>query len=232
MDYKYAKIYNEIKYKIQNNVYQKNTLLPPENTLADEYKVSRITIRNALSKLIEEGYIYPMPGKGNYVLPHNNDKFTISINPHHILKVQYNRVELMSSHIVKPNIYLVYHLQVHPDSKVVAINWRLYKGGIPIAFDMQYIPHFPGITLWKDDFEYTSFSEIIKKRNNCDVTHEEIEISAVNCRADIADKLDIEENTPVMLITQKSFSETEALGFRMIYIRKEWCKLSGKSQFT
>lgn len=229
ISYKYNEVYNKIKYKIQNNLYPPNTLLPPENTLTEDYQVSRITIRNSLSKLIEEGYVIPVPGKGNYVLPKMNDKFTLSIKPQNLLKESYNRVELVSSHIIKPTIDLVYHLQVHPDSRLVVINWRLSKNDITIAFDNQYIPYFPGITLWKDDFEYTSFSDIVKKRNNCDISHEEIQIKAINCNQEIAENLNIQDNTPIMMIIQKSYAEDEVLGLRRLYIRKEWCRLAGES---
>ena len=56
--YKYDEICDKIKNKIKQRIYLPDTPLPPENTLAEEFKVSRITIRNALRNLIEEGYVY------------------------------------------------------------------------------------------------------------------------------------------------------------------------------
>lgn len=54
--------------KIETYHYQTGSLLPSEKTLADVYKVSRETIRKALTMLLEEGYIQKKQGKGSIVL--------------------------------------------------------------------------------------------------------------------------------------------------------------------
>nr|WP_231514808.1 GntR family transcriptional regulator [Oceanobacillus salinisoli] len=41
--------------------------LPSENELVDTYQVPRMTVRNALTKLEERGYIYSKQGKGRYL---------------------------------------------------------------------------------------------------------------------------------------------------------------------
>lgn len=41
--------------------------LPSENVLADQYQVPRMTVRSALVKLEERGYIYSKQGKGRYL---------------------------------------------------------------------------------------------------------------------------------------------------------------------
>ena len=226
---KYEEICDKIKYKIQQRIYVPNTPLPPENTLADEYGVSRITIRNALGRLIEDGYVYTIPGKGNYVLEKVNDKFTFSLKPEHILREPYDRVELLGSEIIRPTIELVYHLRVAPDSRIVLINWLLYLGTLPVVYDTQFIPYFPGMTPWNDDFRYTSFSEIVGQRNQLYDTQERVHIEAVACDAEAAERLEIPENTPVMLITQNIVDNEDPLGMRKLYVRREYCKLTGAS---
>lgn len=229
ISYKYGEICDKIKYKIQQGIYRPNTPLPPENTLADEYNVSRITIRNALRNLIEDGYVYTIPGKGNYVLEKVNDKFTFSLKPEDILKEPYDRVELLGSEIIRPTIELVYHLRVAPDSRIVLINWLLYRGMLPVIYDTQFIPYFPGMTPWNEDFKYASFSEIVSQRNKLYDTQEKVRIEAVPCDAEAAERLEIEEETPVMLITQNIVDNEDPLGMRKLYIRREYCKLSGIS---
>ncbi|MDO4289364.1 MAG: GntR family transcriptional regulator [Eubacterium sp.] len=229
ISYKYGEICDTIKYKIQQGIYSPNTPLPPENTLAEEYNVSRITIRNALRSLIEDGYVYTVPGKGNYVLEKVNDKFTFSLKPESILKDPYDRVELLGSEIIKPTIELVYHLRVAPDSRIVLINWLLYRGMLPVVYDTQFIPYFPGMTPWNEDFHYTSFSEIVGQRNRLYDTTERVHIEAVPCDAEAAQRLEIAEDTPVMLITQNIVDNEDPLGMRKLYVRREFCKLTGFS---
>jgi GntR family transcriptional regulator of arabinose operon len=64
-------LYKQIKEYVLNNirqsVWQSNDKIPSENELAAKFKVSRITIKNALQELIEEGLIYRIQGKGSFV---------------------------------------------------------------------------------------------------------------------------------------------------------------------
>lgn len=60
-------IIDDLMNLIKNNQLQAGEKLPSENQLADQYKVPRITVRNALTKLEERGYIYSVHGKGRYV---------------------------------------------------------------------------------------------------------------------------------------------------------------------
>lgn len=64
-------LYKQIKEYVLNHleqsVWQANDKIPSENELAGQFKVSRITIKNALQELIEEGLIYRIQGKGTFV---------------------------------------------------------------------------------------------------------------------------------------------------------------------
>lgn len=227
---KYGEIAEIIKSKIQKKIYPVNFSIPPENTLAEEFGVSRITIRNALALLIDEGYICSIPGKGNYVLEKSNDKYLFSLKTEDLLKKKYQKVELLGSEIIKPTIDLVYHLRVAPEARVVYIRWLLTYEEKPIAYDIQYIPYFPGITVWNDDFEYTSFSEILSQKNNIFNLQEKMRISGIHCDEDVGKALKIEEETPVLEVVQEIFDDDEPVGLRRLYIRREWVGVQGISQ--
>lgn len=227
--YKYNEIAENIKQKILQGVYPANTAIPPENTLAEEFHVSRITIRNALRNLIDEGYLYSVQGKGNYVLAKSNDRFLLSLKPENLLKESYDRAELLGSEIIRPTIELVYHLRIAPDARIVRIDWVLFKGPQPVIYDVQFIPYFPGITLWNQNFEYTSFSEVVSQKNGIYNTTEEARLKAVACEQDVAQKLKIAPGSPVMAITQKVFEKDEPLAMRKLYIHKDHCQLTGTS---
>ena len=60
-------IINDIKKAINSGKYDVNEKIPSENQLAAQYDVSRQTVRKALAKLIDDGYIYPVHGSGTFV---------------------------------------------------------------------------------------------------------------------------------------------------------------------
>ena len=55
---KFIKIYDDLSNQIINREIEAETLLPSENELAETYSSSRETIRKALNKLSEDGYIH------------------------------------------------------------------------------------------------------------------------------------------------------------------------------
>lgn len=63
----YVSIYNSLYLDIMNNVYPQGELLPGEVQLAQKYKVSRNTLRQALAILGEDGLIIKSQGKGTLV---------------------------------------------------------------------------------------------------------------------------------------------------------------------
>lgn len=63
----YVPIYNLLCDDIIKGIYKKGTSLPGETTLAAKYGVSRNTLRQALTVLTQDGYIYKKQGKGTIV---------------------------------------------------------------------------------------------------------------------------------------------------------------------
>lgn len=64
----YQRVHDEILQALKDNVYPVGTLLPPEPELERIYSVSRTTVRRAIAKLSEEGYVQVRQGYGTMVL--------------------------------------------------------------------------------------------------------------------------------------------------------------------
>ncbi|MCD7035339.1 GntR family transcriptional regulator [Metabacillus sp. GX 13764] len=65
---KYIEIYEDLKQKIEKNVYEYQQLLPSENTLVKEYDCSRNTVRRAVGNLVSDGYVQTKHGQGARVI--------------------------------------------------------------------------------------------------------------------------------------------------------------------
>ena len=59
----YYQIKEDIINKIKNNDLKVGDRIAGENELKDIYGVSQITVRKALSELVNEGYLYRVQGK-------------------------------------------------------------------------------------------------------------------------------------------------------------------------
>jgi GntR family transcriptional regulator, arabinose operon transcriptional repressor len=66
--YLYEQIYLELKQEILSGTYHKGDWFPPERVLKDRFGTTHLTVRNALAKLVLEGYIERYSGKGTVVI--------------------------------------------------------------------------------------------------------------------------------------------------------------------
>lgn len=71
MTTKYVPMYKEIEQyivsQIRSNKWPPLSRIPSENELAEQFQVSRITVKNALANLVEKGIVHRQQGKGTFV---------------------------------------------------------------------------------------------------------------------------------------------------------------------
>ncbi len=65
---KFDSIYQTLKDRIVTEEYPRDTLLPSEHQLTEEFSCSRNTVRRAISMLAQEGFVQSMHGKGVQVI--------------------------------------------------------------------------------------------------------------------------------------------------------------------
>lgn len=67
----YSQIQEYIVQQIESGLWPPNYQIPPEREIADQFHVSRITAKNAMLGLVNEGYLYRHRGKGTFVATRN-----------------------------------------------------------------------------------------------------------------------------------------------------------------
>ncbi len=65
--HQYQTIYESLKEQIQSGKFSEGEFIPSENELCATFHTTRMTIRQALSELVREGYILRIHGKGSMV---------------------------------------------------------------------------------------------------------------------------------------------------------------------
>lgn len=71
---------DRLRRNILSGVYPPGHKLPPENELVDLYGVSRVTLREAVRGLVEEGYLSRRHGLGTYVTEKPKLKNNLDVN--------------------------------------------------------------------------------------------------------------------------------------------------------
>ena len=67
----YEQIKKAIKQAIYTNELKEEEILPSVRALANDLKISFLTVKKAYDELEAEGFIKTVQGKGSYVLPKN-----------------------------------------------------------------------------------------------------------------------------------------------------------------
>ena len=63
----YVQLTEYLQYQIRSGVYSSGYKLPSERGLAEQFSVSRMTARQAIQKLVQNGLAYSQIGKGTFV---------------------------------------------------------------------------------------------------------------------------------------------------------------------
>ena len=69
----YEQIKQAIKQAILNNELREEDMLPSVRVMANDLKISFLTVKKAYDELEKEGYIKSVQGKGSFVAPKNSE---------------------------------------------------------------------------------------------------------------------------------------------------------------
>ena len=114
-----------------------NNRLEPEEQLAQRYGTSRATVREALADLIQDGYITPWQGRGNFGHPHAlnlNMRFDITYDFVHILQDSYLDIDVDQSaiNLSLPSDDLLEHMPQFKHTEVFVFDWVYVADGEPV----------------------------------------------------------------------------------------------------
>ncbi|WP_431803739.1 phosphonate metabolism transcriptional regulator PhnF [Halobacillus andaensis] len=63
----YYQIEEDLKQRITNQEFKTSDMIPSERELSETFEVSRMTVRQAITNLVNEGVLYRVKGKGTFV---------------------------------------------------------------------------------------------------------------------------------------------------------------------
>ncbi|MFZ7133136.1 MAG: GntR family transcriptional regulator [Eubacteriales bacterium] len=226
---KYIEIIENIKNKIYCDIYKPNDMLPSEKYLAEEYNVSRKTLRRATNALIEQGFLCSVPGKGIFVDYGNKNLYTVNVEINDFLKKEYDHAHLCSLNIVTPDVYHVYHLNIAPNEKIISMKWMLYREKKIIAYDIKSIPYSQGIRIDESNLGYTTLRDIyrIKYPQNEIIEKGHITINEIN--PDIKEIMHTNDSIIVTVDKILLDKDMNPLGWNHIYICSDEFGFQGES---
>lgn len=199
---KYYQIKKDIIHKIEQEEYTPDGAIPSERELIEQYQVSRITIRKAIDELVVEGYLYKIQGKGTYVKndEKGNDLFSLVSCTEAVRKMGMTPTKkVIVSQVLQADRKRAKALNITNTDKVFQLGRVLYADGEPLNYTLTYLPMKLFNGLDEHDFSKESLYQVLGEEYHAELTKARRTVEAVLVKAEVAEYLDVEPNTPVIL---------------------------------
>lgn len=178
--------------------------LPSEAELCERYDVSRTVVREALARLVTDGRIYKIKGKGAFVAKRKDDEefvgTTMGLREELIGKGRDVRTRVLAQSIDVPADRARAALRLEPEDRVVRIRRLYVVDGTPTILVDTALPASLVPGLERAPLENRSLYETIRQRYGLVPAHAERWLeAALPGRAD-AELLEVTVRTPLVAI--------------------------------
>ncbi len=196
----YYQLETILRKKIASGDYPPDIPLPSEDALAGEYKVSRITVRQALSSIEKDGLVIRQRGKGTFVSKKADSlelpRFTGSIEDL-VMMGKRTKTKVIGSAWIDPPEIIRDRLGVK-DDKVLRIEKIRYVEGGSFSHVFNYLPPEIGKKLPMELVTSKPMLMILEDDLGVRATEADQSVEATIADADVASLLDIRVGAPLL----------------------------------
>lgn len=201
---KARRVYLLLRDEISNGAFPEGTRLPGENTLADMFEVSRITIRRALEALASDGWIEKKTGAGSVVLPRDRHSQKISADavtliPHLVEMGRTTTARLLSFSYDRAPSPIAQALGIADGAKVQkAVRVRLSEGK-PFSHLTTYVPEEIALNYTEADLAAQPLFRLLE-RGGVQIDSARQTVTAALATPDVAEALGISVGSPLLYV--------------------------------
>lgn len=204
----YRRLQETIKTQILSGIYKEGDLLPSENELCALYNVARSTVRQALSELVIDGYIFKKKGKGSIVSAKRKSLGLLSFRG-------FSEVIGTTEHVVKTVILKKTHLGPWEDGFFYLLSDLERGAGCiylkrlrcvnddPVMLEYTFIPNLNLPRFTSKELVNGSLFETLRVRYQVEVNRVDQDVKALAADATIASYLQVHQGVPVLHIHRK-----------------------------
>ncbi|WP_461362775.1 GntR family transcriptional regulator [Candidatus Darwinibacter acetoxidans] len=205
---KYYLIKQEIIDMINREEIDENGMVPSERELMAMFGVSRITVRKAITDLVNEGYLYTVQGKGTFVRTDelNRDLVSIMSCTEDIRRMgMVPSKKVICAEVIPADKKRIKRLQLAEGDHVLKLQRVYYANNEPLNYTTTYLPCklFPGIE--EHDFGQESVYQVLEQEYNVKIATATRTLEAVLALDDVSERLEMTPGQPVILFRAVTF---------------------------
>lgn len=222
-------LYNQIRdyllARIVDGSYPPNSQIPSEHDLGEQFSVSRITVRQALNQLQQEGLIYKVHGKGSFVSRpkafQNVSRLqgfaeAMSGMGHEI----FNQVKFFD--FVPAPIHVASKLKLPVGTLVAEIRRVRLLNRQPVSYELTYVTEAIGVALQQVDLVTRDIFLAIEEEGQTPLGHADLNIDAVLADEELSELLQVQSNAPILRVERLTHSaDGQPIDFEYLYFSGE-----------
>ncbi len=196
----YRQIADAIRTNISTGSYKVGEALPTEAQLREVFNVSRVTVRQAIKLLVENGELESRQGSGTYVTENKTNydiyqQTSFAEKWSHLDTVTHS--DILAFEVTTASIVMAEHLNITENDKIFYIKRVRYVGDNPITVEETWLP----LTLFPDlSYQVMQGSkyDYIEHTKGMVIDRSEQELIPILPPADIATLLNITKDQPII----------------------------------
>lgn len=226
----YQQVADELRSRIRAGTWPPHYKLKAEPVLAEEFEISRGTVRQALQSLVREGLLTQAQGKGTFVTAKSVDLPLAQelVTMHELLAEtgQHFTTELLEEDVSPGSERIRRLLDVPPDESLLRLRRRLVVEGEPFVVLENWIRLDLCPELRSVDFTERSLFDALENLCGLEITWGQRHFSARKAGR-MAELLAMDQNNPVLYIEQITYlSDGSPLEYSDVWVRADKLRVS------
>jgi GntR family transcriptional regulator len=172
--------------------------LPSERVLAEHFGLARMTVRTEIDRLVTEGLVYRLHGRGTFVAEPRVAQAMLfsSFSEDMRARGMTPGSTVRSRELIEAGPFLARTLEIAPGAPVAEFERVRTADGAPMALERVYLPaeRFPGIA--DADLEHGSLFELLAESYDTELTGADQRVVAVAIEAEEAPLLGVDAGVP------------------------------------
>ena len=207
----YFQLKELILSEIKNGNYTYGNLIPTENELSEAFEISRTTVRQAITELVQEGWLYRVKSKGTFVSqPKISQDFIKRLESYNEQMIRLGitpSTEVLELSVQKATKPVANALQITEKDNVVFLKRKRFTDGEPLVTIKTYLPYDKCSFLMEYDFSKESLYQILStKGDDFRIFQIQRVVEAVEATAEDAANLKIKAGRPIQYFASTGYT--------------------------
>jgi GntR family transcriptional regulator len=225
----YLQIREKLRSEIGQQVLKPGAQLPPESALMKQFRVSRITVRQALAQLQTDGLVFKVPGKGTFV---SSPSVTQDINRLEGFAEAMGRQgrgttnRVLSHTVIRCSESVAEKFGIEPGSYVTEIRRVRYVDNRPASLDITYLSVETGEFLrGTDALVNRDIFSILEDDLNIRLSFADLDIAAISPDETTRRILEMDDDGPLLKIERLTHDEqNRPVDFEYLFVRTDYLR--------